>query len=81
MCSLYHILYISSNKGVYTLKIDAVFEGGGMRGIGIVGAINCMENNGCEFQRVAGSSAGAIIAALIAAGYSALANKKNACRI
>jgi len=56
---------------VYILKIDAVFEGGGMRGIGIVGAINCMENQGCEFQRVAGSSAGAVIAALIAAGYSA----------
>ena len=52
------------------LKIDAVFEGGGIRGIGIVGAINCMENEGCEFARVAGSSAGAIIAALIAAGYS-----------
>lgn len=53
------------------MKIDAVFEGGGMRGIGIVGAINCIENEGCEFQRVAGSSAGAVIAALIAAGYSA----------
>ena len=76
MCSLYHIIYISSTKGVYTLKIDAVFEGGGMRGIGIVGAINCMENRGCEFQRVAGSSAGAIIAALIAAGYSSLQIRK-----
>lgn len=52
------------------MKIDAVFEGGGMRGIGIVGAINYMEKEGCEFQRVAGSSAGAVIAALIAAGYS-----------
>jgi len=58
------------------LKIDAVFEGGGMRGIGIVGAINCMEHCGCEFQRVAGSSAGAIIASLVAAGYSALQIRK-----
>jgi len=56
---------------VYILKIDGVFEGGGMRGIGIVGAINYMEVEGCEFQRVAGSSAGAVIAALISAGYSA----------
>jgi len=53
------------------MKIDAVFEGGGMRGIGIVGAINCMEHHDYEFQRVAGSSAGAVIASLIAAGYSA----------
>ena len=52
------------------LKIDAVFEGGGMRGIGIVGAINYMESAGYEFARVAGSSAGAVIAALIAAGYN-----------
>ena len=61
---------------MYTLKIDAVFEGGGIRGIGIVGAINCMENHGCKFQRVAGSSAGAIIAALIAAGYSSMQIRK-----
>ncbi len=58
------------------MKIDAVFEGGGMRGIGIVGAINCMENEGCEFVRVAGSSAGAVIASLIAAGYNSKQIKK-----
>lgn len=55
---------------MYILKIDAVFEGGGMRGIAIVGAINCMENEGYKFDRIAGSSAGAVIAAFIAAGYS-----------
>ncbi|MBU3143024.1 patatin-like phospholipase family protein [Clostridium sp. CF012] len=58
------------------MKIDAVFEGGGMRGIGILGAINCIEHHGYEFQRVAGTSAGAVIAALIAAGYSALQIRK-----
>ena len=52
------------------LKINAVFEGGGIRGIGIVGAINCIENEGFEFHRMAGCSAGAIIASFIAAGYS-----------
>jgi NTE family protein len=50
---------------------DAVFEGGGMRGIGLVGAIYEFEKNGYLFRNVAGSSAGAIIAALIASGYSA----------
>ena len=49
---------------------DAVFEGGGVKGIGIVGAVCCMENKGYKFQKLAGTSAGAIIAALIAAGFT-----------
>ena len=50
---------------------DAVFEGGGIRGIGHVGALAYMESNGFTWARTAGSSVGALIAALIAAGYSA----------
>ena len=50
---------------------DAVFEGGGMRGIGFVGAALKFEQQGYKFRRLAGSSAGAIVAALLAAGYSA----------
>ena len=52
------------------MKVDAIFEGGGVRGIGFVGAINCLEENGYEFQRLAGTSAGAIMAALLAVGYT-----------
>lgn len=52
------------------MKADAVFEGGGMRGIGMVGALTYLEANGYEWQRVAGTSVGAVIAALIAAGYT-----------
>ena len=51
---------------------DAVFEGGGMRGIGYVGAIHEFERQGYRFHNVAGSSAGAIIASLLAAGYNAV---------
>lgn len=51
-------------------KCNAVFEGGGVRGIGFAGAITAMEDAGYEFAEVVGSSAGAIAAALIAAGYS-----------
>jgi NTE family protein len=58
------------------MKADAVFEGGGMRGIGIVGALTYLESKGYEWQRVAGTSAGAVIAALVAAGYSAQELKK-----
>jgi len=50
---------------------DAVFEGGGMRGIGLVGAVAKFEEQGYKFRNVAGSSAGAIVASLIAAGYTA----------
>ena len=49
---------------------DAVFEGGGIRGIGHIGAIQEFEKTGYTFRNVAGTSVGAMIAALIAAGYS-----------
>lgn len=54
------------------MKVDAIFEGGGVRGIGFVGAVSCLEERGYEFQRLAGTSAGAVMAALLAAGYTGL---------
>lgn len=53
------------------MKADAVFQGGGMRGIGMIGAITYLEKQGYEWQRVAGTSVGSIIASCLAAGYSA----------
>lgn len=49
---------------------NAVFEGGGVKGIGIAGALTVAENK-YIWNYVAGTSAGAIIAALVAAGYTA----------
>ena len=57
-------------------KCNAVFEGGGVRGIGHVGAVCRMEQAGWQFEDTAGSSAGAIIAALLAAGYTGEELKK-----
>ncbi|HVN23816.1 MAG TPA: patatin-like phospholipase family protein [Syntrophorhabdales bacterium] len=54
-----------------TKKADAVFEGGGVKGIGLVGAVSEIEKAGYEFQNLAGTSAGAIVAGLLAVGYSA----------
>lgn len=51
------------------IECDAVFEGGGIKGIGLVGAASALEKSGYKFINVAGSSAGSIVAALIAAGY------------
>ncbi|MDP3786149.1 MAG: patatin-like phospholipase family protein [Candidatus Omnitrophota bacterium] len=49
---------------------DGVFEGGGVKGIALISALKRLEEEGVSFNRVAGTSAGAIIAALYAAGYS-----------
>ena len=46
------------------MKIDGVFEGGGVRGIAHVGAICALAEKGYEWERVAGTSAGSIIALL-----------------
>lgn len=54
-----------------TQKADLVLEGGGVRGYAYVGALDVFEDDGWEWQRVAGSSAGAIAAALVAFGFSA----------
>ena len=51
--------------------IDVVFEGGGVKGIGLVGAYHVLEEHGYRPENMAGASAGAIVAALVAAGYSA----------
>jgi hypothetical protein len=45
-----------------------VFEGGGAKGVAYGGALKAMASRGCWFKGVAGASAGAITAALIAAG-------------
>lgn len=55
---------------IYNMKLDAVFSGGGVKGIGFIGAICCMEDKGAKWQRLAGTSAGAIAASLIAVGYT-----------
>jgi NTE family protein len=50
---------------------DLVFEGGGVKGIGLAGAYAALEQRGYRPKSVAGTSAGAITAALVAAGYTA----------
>src|SRR5664280_1253467 len=48
------------------LVADLVLEGGGVKGIGLVGAVLVLSEAGYTFPRVAGTSAGAIAATLIA---------------
>ncbi|MCA1054795.1 patatin-like phospholipase family protein [Rossellomorea aquimaris] len=52
------------------MDIDGVFSGGGVRGLALIGAYQAIEEKGLRFKRVAGTSAGAIVAAFVAAGYT-----------
>lgn len=49
-------------------QADLVLEGGGMKGIGLAGAVDALLGAGYAFERVAGTSAGAVTGALLAAG-------------
>ena len=52
-------------------SIDLVLEGGGVKGIGLAGALAVLEREGYRVHQIAGTSAGSIVAALHAAGYTA----------
>ena len=51
-------------------KIDGVFAGGGIKSFAFVGAIRELKRKDIQLVRVAGTSAGALTAALLKAGYS-----------
>lgn len=53
------------------MQYDLVFEGGGAKGIVFGGALEAFEAEGHTFRRLIGTSAGAITATLLAAGYDA----------
>ena len=53
------------------LVCDLVLEGGGVKGNALIGAAAAFEAAGYRFHRIAGTSAGAIIASLLGAGLPA----------
>ena len=57
-------------EGAECMNYDMVFEGGGAKGMVFVGAMQEFEARGHSHDRLLGTSAGAITAALLAAGYS-----------
>lgn len=50
------------------LDVDLVLEGGGVKGIALAGAISVLDERGYRFHKIAGTSAGSIVGALVAAG-------------
>ncbi|HJX48099.1 MAG TPA: patatin-like phospholipase family protein [Gaiellaceae bacterium] len=59
-------------------RADAVFEGGGVKGIAFAGAIAAAESDAGvkEWVNLAGTSAGSIVSALLVAGYDAAGLQK-----
>ncbi|HND34605.1 MAG TPA: patatin-like phospholipase family protein, partial [Myxococcota bacterium] len=53
------------------MQFDIVFEGGGAKGMAFAGALDELERQGHSTGRLLGTSAGAITATLLAAGYDA----------
>lgn len=53
------------------MNIDIVFSGGGVKAYALAGAVQAVEAKQLKVIRAAGTSAGAIIAGLMASGYSA----------
>jgi NTE family protein len=64
---LYRSKYRYSSTGVVVNQADLVLEGGGVKGAGLAGAVDVLGQQ-YEFRRVAGTSAGAIVASFVAAG-------------
>ncbi len=51
--------------------VNAVFEGGGVRGVALAGAAAAALDHGYTFDHTVGTSAGSLVASLLAAGYDA----------
>ncbi|OBI49738.1 phospholipase [Mycobacterium kyorinense] len=54
------------------LKADLVLSGGGVKGIGLAGAIVALMDAGYQVPRVSGTSAGSVVGAILAAGADQL---------
>jgi NTE family protein len=50
-----------------TKRVDLVLSGGGVKGVGLVGAVVALMDAGYAVQRVSGTSAGSIVGAIVAA--------------
>ena len=52
------------------MKVGICFAGGGMKGVAHIGALKALEEENINFDYIAGTSSGSIIAALYAIGYN-----------
>jgi NTE family protein len=63
------------------LYADLVLSGGGVKGVALAGAVAALNDGGYRARRVSGTSAGAIVGALVAAGLTGRALTATALRM
>jgi NTE family protein len=67
---LFILLILIFSTGIHGQKVGLVLSGGGAKGIAHIEVIRTLEENGIPIDYIAGTSIGAIIGGLYAAGYS-----------
>lgn len=65
------ILSFAQDNNKQDLKVGLVLSGGGAKGLAHIGALKIIEESGVRIDYIGGTSMGAIIGSLYAAGYSA----------
>lgn len=68
-------------KRMSDVPIIGVFEGGGIKGVALAGAAAATMDAGYRFDRIVGTSAGALVGGLVAAGYDSVGLREAVCRI
>ncbi len=62
-------------------NIIGVFEGGGVKGIALAGAAAATLDHGYRFERIVGTSAGALVGSLVMSGYTSDQLRSAVCAI
>lgn len=68
--ALYILFLFMTPSILYAQKVGLVMSGGGARGLAHIGVIKTLEENNIPIDYVAGTSMGAIVAALYSMGYT-----------
>lgn len=64
------IILITSLKAYSQQKVGLVLSGGGATGLAHIGVLKALEENGIKIDYITGTSSGALVGALYAAGFS-----------
>lgn len=85
-CLMFSLAVISQNAEKEDVKVGLVLSGGGAKGLAHIGALKVIEESGIRIDYIGGTSMGAIIGGLYAAGYSpeeldSIFNKTNFSRL
>lgn len=72
MKTLFTILFFLFSTFCFSQKVGLVFSGGGATGFAHIGVLKALEENNIPIDYITGTSAGALVGAMYASGYSPL---------